>query len=120
MEMVIQFLCARYPQHFELGSDKKTFINHILQTEQDVYAKHPLLVILDNVPEDFGITLRNPETGYYHFRAGVICSSLGWNVDTKMGMNLQEIHKPIPDYKEKMQFSMDRYVPFSPMAFFMT
>jgi hypothetical protein len=110
MEMVLQFLCARYPQHFHLHSDKKTFENKILGTTQDVKSKHPLLVLLDNVPEDFAITLRDPETGYYHFRAGMICSALGWNVGTKIGMNLQQIHAPIPDYKEKMQFSMDRYV----------
>lgn len=108
MEMVLQFLCARYPQYFTLHQDKKTFENKILGTKQDVSAKHPLLVLLDNVPEDFGIMLRNPETGYYHLRAGLVCSALGWNVGTKIGMQLHQIHAPIPDYKEKMQFSMDR------------
>ena len=110
METSIQFLCARYPQYFHLHSDKKTFENKILGTKQDVSSKHPLLVMLDNIPEDFAIMLRNPETGYYPFRAGMICSALGWNVGTKIGLQLHEIHAPIPDYKEKMQFSMDRYV----------
>ena len=67
-------------------------------------------VLLNNIPEDFAITLRDPDTGYYSFRAGIICSSLGWNVGSKIGLKLHEIHKPIPDYKEKMQFSMDRFV----------
>jgi hypothetical protein len=35
---------------------------------------------------------------------------MGWNVGTKIGLQLHQIHDPIPDYKEKMQFSMDRYV----------
>jgi len=109
MEMALQFYCARYPQHFTLHDDKKTFENKILGTKQDVSKKHPLLVLLDNVPEDFAIMLRNPETGYYHFRAGMICSALGWNTGTKIGMQLHQIHGPIPDYKEKMQFSMDRF-----------
>ena len=108
MEMVLQFLCARYPHYFSLSEDQKVFKNEILRTEQDVRAKHPLLIILDSVPEDFAIMLRNPETGYYHFRAGVICSALGWNLGTKIGLQLHEIHAPIPDYREKMQFSMDR------------
>lgn len=69
---------------------------------------HPLLVLLENVPEDFACMLRNPEDGYYYFRAGILCSALGWNVDMKIGMQLKEIHSPIPDYKEKMEFSMDR------------
>lgn len=108
MEMCLAFLCARYPQYFHLNEEKTIFYNGILKTESHLSVEDPLIVILNNVPEDFGITLRNPETGHYHFRAGLICSALGWNVDTKIGMNLQEIHKPIPDYKEKMQFSMDR------------
>ena len=108
MEMNVQFLCARYPQYFSLSANRRTFTNKILGTVQDVYAKHPLLVILDNVPEDFAVMLRDPESGYYFFRAGVICSALGWNLGTKIGLKLNEIHAPIPDYKEKMQFSMDR------------
>lgn len=113
MEMVLQFLCARYPHHFKLypsGSDSSKMVleNTILGTTQVVQEKHPLLILLDNVPEDFALMLRNPSTGYYHFRAGMICSALGWNVATKIGKRLHEIHAPIPDYREKMQFSMDR------------
>ncbi|KAI1373529.1 hypothetical protein F4677DRAFT_429192 [Hypoxylon crocopeplum] len=109
MEMVLQFLCARYPHYFVLSADKSRLENKILGTVSVIKEKHPLLILLDNVPEDFGIVLRNPETGVYHFRAGMICSALGWSVGTKIGMKLHEIHQPIPDYKEKMQFSMDRF-----------
>ncbi|KAI0888226.1 uncharacterized protein GGS22DRAFT_94900 [Annulohypoxylon maeteangense] len=109
MEMVIQFLCARYPQYFVLSADKSRLENKILGTVSMIKEKHPLLILLDNVPEDFGMVLRDPESGYYAFRAGLICSALGWNVGSKIGMKLHEIHTPIPDYKEKMQFSMDRY-----------
>ena len=109
MEMCLQFYCARYPTCFSLSSDKNTFHNKLLQTDTDIKSIHPLHVLLNNVPEDFGIVLRNEKDGMYYFRAGLICSSLGWNVGTKIGMQLQEIHKPIPDYKEKMSFSMDRY-----------
>lgn len=108
MEMTLQFLCARYPHYFTLSADKTTFHNSILNTKTDIRSKHPLLVMLDHIPEDFAIMLRDPETGYYHFRAGMICSALGWNVGTKIGLQLHQIHAPIPDYKEKMQFSMDR------------
>ncbi|KAF4971872.1 hypothetical protein FZEAL_9729 [Fusarium zealandicum] len=107
MEMVIQFLCARYPQAFELHED--TFINHILGVSQDLDKIEPLHFILNHVPEDFALTLRNPETGRYCFRAGIICSSVGWKLSHKIGLGLPEIHEPVPDYKEKMEFSMDRY-----------
>lgn len=107
MEMVLQFICSRYPQYFSLV-DNHILQNRILGVEQDIRSKHPLEILLDHVPEDYGITMRDDATGYYFFRAGVICSSLGWNVSTKIGLQLHEIHAPIPDYKEKMQFSMDR------------
>ncbi|KAF3395803.1 hypothetical protein F1880_007087 [Penicillium rolfsii] len=108
MEMVLQFVCTRYPQHFELV-DNRILHNRILGTEQDIRAKPPLEVLLDNVPEDFALMLRDDQTGYYFLRAAVICSALGWNVGSKIGKQLHQIHEPIPDYKEKMQFSMDRF-----------
>ncbi|OAK97039.1 hypothetical protein IQ06DRAFT_39719 [Phaeosphaeriaceae sp. SRC1lsM3a] len=109
MEMSLQFLCARYPQYFKLDEDAMVFHNRILHTQTDLRATEPLHVLFQNIPEDFAIMLRDDETGFYLFRAGIICSSLGWNVASKIGMRLHEIHAPIPDYKEKMQFSMDRY-----------
>lgn len=108
--MALQFLCARYPQYFRLDSEKIVFYNGILKTETDLKTTPPLQTLLNNVPEDFAIMLRDEKTGFYLFRAGIICSALGWNVGSKIGMRLHEIHAPIPDYKEKMQFSMDRCV----------
>lgn len=110
MEMCLQFYCARYPQYFHLNETKTVFHNGILKTETDLKSLSPLQILLKNVPEDFAMMLRDPETGIYSFRAGIICSSLGWNVGSKIGLKLHEIHAPIPDYKEKMQFSMDRFV----------
>ncbi|CAL5871764.1 uncharacterized protein PFLUO_LOCUS6017 [Penicillium psychrofluorescens] len=108
MEIVLQFICARYPHYFSLV-DNRVLHNRILGTEQDIRAKPPLEILLDNVPEDFALMLRDDKTGFYILRAAVICSALGWNVASKIDRQLHEIHSPIPDYKEKMQFSMDRF-----------
>ncbi|KAL8899947.1 MAG: hypothetical protein Q9207_005937 [Kuettlingeria erythrocarpa] len=119
MEIALQFLCARYPQYFSLScSDEKGYVfqNGILKNETVIKDMHPLHVLLENVPEDFAVMLRNPDDGCYYLRAGVLCSSLGWNLASKLGMQLKEIHKPIPDYKEKMEFSMDRYFSKMPTA----
>jgi hypothetical protein len=109
MEMCLQFYCARYPQYFSLSADRRTFHNELLKEKTDIKSMNPLHVLLNNVPEDFALVLRKETDGMYYFRAGVICSSLGWNVSTKIGLQLKEIHSAIPDYKEKMSFSMDRY-----------
>lgn len=107
MEMVLQFICARYPQHFTLV-DNRILQNHILGSDYDLRTTHPLVVLLENVPEDFALMMRDDKTGFYFLRAAVVCSALGWNVASKIGRQLHQIHAPIPDYKEKMQFSMDR------------
>lgn len=115
MEHALQFYCDRYPQYFTLSyspSEGHIFHNRILKNETVISNMHPLHVLLQNVPEDFAVMLRNSEDGCYYFRAGVLCSALGWNVEMKLGMQLKEIHSPIPDYKEKMEFSMDRLVIF--------
>lgn len=109
MEMTIQFLCARYPQCFQLDRATNTFCDRILQKTTDLTATPPLHVILHHIPEDFAIMLRDPLTGEYFFRGGIICSSLGWNLASKIGLPLREIHATVPHYGEKMRFSMDRY-----------
>lgn len=108
MEMVLQFVCTRYPNQFQL--DGYVFVNQILNTRTDLSTTPPLLVLLDNVPEDFGIMLRDDVTGRYVLRGGMVCSSVGWKLSEKVGLGLPGIHKVVPDYKEKMEFSMDRLV----------
>ncbi|KAK2608396.1 hypothetical protein QQS21_003082 [Conoideocrella luteorostrata] len=108
MEMVIQFICNRYPQYFQLDVGKTKLRNKLLCTTTDLNITPPLKVIFDNVPEDFAITIRENATGFYHLRAGIVCSTLGWNLHTKINKSLQEIHAPVADFKEKMAKSVDR------------
>lgn len=105
-EMALQFLSLRYPQSFNIRGT--VFVNNILGTSHDVRVCDPLHVLLENLPEDFGIMMRDEKTGRYHLRAGVICSSLGWKLGEKIGMGLSGVHQAVPSYKEKMAFSMDR------------
>ncbi|KAF3940015.1 hypothetical protein ABW19_dt0204581 [Dactylella cylindrospora] len=115
MEMVVQFLCARYPQYFSLsttsanGKNIYTLHNKILEQTFEVNSMDPLHVIFYNVPEDFIIVMKDDLTEKYTFKAGVICSSIGWDVSTKIGKELAMVHTPVPEYKEKMAMSMDRY-----------
>ncbi|KAK8231770.1 hypothetical protein HDK77DRAFT_398693 [Phyllosticta capitalensis] len=109
MEIALEFLVHRYPQYFQLDKDNMIFHNGILKTKSDLKKEKPLEVLMNNVPEDFAMVLRDPETGMYFLRCGMVCSSLGWDLGTKAGLRLDQIHEPIPDYKEKMSFSMDRY-----------
>ncbi|XP_006458276.1 hypothetical protein AGABI2DRAFT_63838 [Agaricus bisporus var. bisporus H97] len=108
-EMVIQFLCVRYPNQFSLDSSG-IFHNRILGRSFDTKGvKMPLELLLENVPEDFLLVQEDKETGLYHFCAGVSASAVGWNMSMKIGKALHDVHGPVPYYKEKLQHSMDRY-----------
>ncbi|KAK7023909.1 hypothetical protein R3P38DRAFT_2954866 [Favolaschia claudopus] len=109
MEMVIQFVCARYPRQFQMDAASGLFRNDILNIVSDTTNIHPLLFLLQHIPEDFLLTQEDKTSGLYVFRAGVSCSSIGWNVSTKIGLPLADIHGDVPDYKEKMEFSMNRF-----------
>ncbi|TWU71268.1 hypothetical protein ED733_000274 [Metarhizium rileyi] len=107
MEMALQYLSIKYPQQFEVRDD--VFVNHILNKKHELSVTEPLRVLLEHLPEDFGITMRDEKTGRYHLRAGMICSSLGWKLGQKIGMGLASVHQAVPSYKEKLAFSMDRF-----------
>jgi Protein of unknown function (DUF3445) len=111
-EMVIQFLCARYPLQFQLkrtDDGRHVFHNNILRTSVDVTSTTSLEFLANNVPEDFVLMLRDPDTGKYRLRAGIICSAIGWNLGEKLDQELSDIHEHVPDYKAKMEKSMDRW-----------
>ncbi|EGO21617.1 hypothetical protein SERLADRAFT_474213 [Serpula lacrymans var. lacrymans S7.9] len=108
MEMVIQFLCARYPNQFYYNEWTGMFHNHILASRSDTRKIRPLVFLLQNVPEDFLIVQKDEKTGLSVLTAGVSCSAVGWNLSLKIGQPLHQIHGPVPFYKEKMSFSMDR------------
>jgi len=114
MEMLLQFLCQRYPQHFALLEDCTVFRNELLCTTTNVRTIPPLQVIFDNVPEDYAIMLRNEDDGFYYLRAAMVCSSVGWHVGQHRDSPLSSIHAhSVPDV-DKMAMSMDRW--FSKMA----
>ncbi|KAF3916999.1 hypothetical protein ABW21_db0202734 [Orbilia brochopaga] len=124
MEMSLQFLAARYPQYFTLDTVTMTFKNRILSRTFDVGDDiDPMMVLFQNVPEDFVIVVKwqpgmaagtsalkdEEKEGKYVFMAGLLCSALFWDMGTKIGKTVAEIHAGVPDYQEKMSMSMDRY-----------
>ena len=109
MEMVVQFLCVRYPRLFKYSARTGRFWNGVRRMSFDTRRLDPLRFLLENVPEDFAVILEDKKTGNYHLRAGVILSAIGWNMGTKMGLSLHEIHTGVPDY-HKIGGSVDRYV----------
>ncbi|KAK0704484.1 hypothetical protein B0H67DRAFT_603625 [Lasiosphaeris hirsuta] len=113
MEMLLQFLCRRYPQHFSLSNTNTVFHNRLLNTTTNLTTTPPLRVLFDNVPEDYAIMLRNESDGFYYLRAAMVCSSVGWHIGQHRDKPLRAIHAEVPD-ADRMAMSMDRW--FSKMG----
>ncbi|RPB24237.1 hypothetical protein L211DRAFT_752249, partial [Terfezia boudieri ATCC MYA-4762] len=127
MELVVMWLAKRYPKWFSLVEDRdvaegKILVNKILGTRTELdNGLSPLMVLLENVPEDFALMFptivpsldsNEPAKVVYTLRAGVICSSIGWSLGTKIGCSLHDIHHttgPVPHYATKMTVAMDRF-----------
>lgn len=109
MEMLLQFTCIRYPKYFSMSESKSVLYNRLLNTETNLDTTSPLQVIFDNIPEDYGIMLRNENDGLYYLRAAMVCSSVGWDIGQHRDEPLRMIHTHVPDYASKMAFSMDRF-----------
>lgn len=114
MEMLLQFLCKRYPQHFALSAaDDALFHNRLLNTTTNLTTTPPLRVLFENVPEDYAIMLRHEADGFYYLRAAMVCSSVGWHIGQHRDRPLRAIHTEVPD-AGRMAMSMDRW--FSKMG----
>lgn len=114
MEILVQFICKRYPQYFNLENDNTILQNRLLNTRTDLLKTPPLEVVYQNIPEDYAMVFRNEQDGFYYLRAAMVCSSVGWDIGMHRGKPLRRIHDGVPDYAEKMAFSMDRF--FAKMA----
>lgn len=114
MEMLVLFICKRYPQHFSLEDNDTVLHNRLLNLRTDLTRTPPLKVVFANIPEDYAMVLRNENDGLYYLRAAMVCSSVGWDIGMNRGKPLRGIHEHVPDYAEKMAFSMDRF--FAKMA----
>lgn len=108
MEMVLQFLCHKYPHYFQLEEGNTVLRNQLLKTTTDIPSLHPLEVLFRNVPEDYAVMCRNEQDGLYYLRCAMICSSVGWNVGLHKNKVLRAIHDNVPQWEEKMAFSVDR------------
>lgn len=61
------------------------------------------------VDDDIFILLPSPDGGGYVLDGFVTCCPNGFDTSRKLGLKLRKIHRSVPDYKQKLEGSMDRY-----------
>jgi hypothetical protein len=51
----------------------------------------------------------DPSTPKYHLSAFITCFPSGFSTSQKLGLQLSDIHAPVPGYAQKLERSMDRF-----------
>lgn len=121
-EIVMNYMCDKYPTCFKKQEDEKMIYNlitkkkypmHISSSTIDPYELQEFLA--ENIEEDFIILLKDPtrqteENGNeYFFKAGVFGFAAGFNPIDRFNTPLSFIHHPIPGYESKLKLSMNRF-----------
>ncbi|KAF9246896.1 hypothetical protein BU15DRAFT_39075 [Melanogaster broomeanus] len=89
----------------------------ILETLDSVdMGEEAMKIVTGLVQEDMAIMIEGSD-GKYYFQAGSICIPGFWRMSDKIGMPLDEIHVSgnVPQYKEKLQMSMERFFKRMPL-----
>lgn len=115
--MTLNFLHDRYPMLFEIDKEKDIFVNKIsndiLPYCPDELAPGYLVELLGgNIEEDFIIMLKdNPddEEEEYITRASVTGTPAGFDPSLHNDQPVSHIHKPVPQYKERLKSPMERF-----------
>ncbi|KAJ5084128.1 hypothetical protein NUU61_008707, partial [Penicillium alfredii] len=115
--LVGAYLPTRSPRMFTLTQEEKekpSSIHNLVTNETFSLcpADNPLdtLRILSGlVEDDLLFLLPSDDGGGYMLKGFVSCFPNGFNTATKFNLELRDIHTPIPQYREKLEKSMDRY-----------
>jgi hypothetical protein len=110
------FLPTRFPRMFVLQhtGNKEGFLHNLVTDEKLSLspAEKPLETLERMgglVDDDFLFLLPSDDEDGYTLKGFVTCFPNGFNTFRKLNLKLRDIHKPVPQYKEKLEKSMDRY-----------
>jgi len=113
--MMGEHLPTRFPDYFTTDKHTNTFKNNILDKTlpltppvDDQDGTEALKLLGQTIEEDLLIMTKS-ESGEYILRCFLAGFPAGFDTSKKCGMTLREIHGPVPLYKEKLAFSMDKY-----------
>ena len=110
---MVDHLVHRFPEWFERVGD--TIVNHhrgeILPLAPAVdgsWSEHPLAITGRLVQEDMAILVPDA-TGRMVFGAGAVCFPNRWDLRSKLGLTLTEVHAPVAKLNEQLERPIDDF-----------
>lgn len=115
--LVGTYLPTRYPRMFQIisppGGNSSVLRNLVTGEDLSMCSseapKETLRALGGLVDDDFLFLVPSEDGDSFTLKGFVTCFPNGFNTSKKLNMKLRDIHKPVPNYKEKLEKSMDRY-----------
>ena len=114
--LVGTYLPTRFPLMFQLQQqDGKVTLLHSTVTgeycslEPEANPLITLRIMGGLIDDDLLFLLPSEDGDGYTLKAFITCFPNGFNTAKKLNLKLRDIHKPVPQYKEKLEKSMERY-----------
>lgn len=117
LSVVVDFLTARFPQHFTTSNTSEgSRIFNKLTNETFLIGQacpNPLEVAARLAMEDFTVLMKDPDTGTYTLRASATLFPAGWKLQERIGVSIAKLHSPVPKWQEQVGGHVNRYLPLS-------
>lgn len=111
LEYLVEYLPRRFPNLFTVSKDGNTIKNHatgeVLRISEPYDDHHPLYLAGRLIEDDLNVLTEGPD-GEYVLKAVLSAFPAGFFIQDKMDKPLSVIHQPVPLYREKLAFSMNK------------
>lgn len=115
---MVEFLIQRYPMYFKTNIFSNLVTNIITndepfpKTSKSLTSDEIMNIIARNIEEDFLILIKdNPEdkSEEYILRSSLNSFPAGFDPSVNFNQPVSFIHKPVPQYKSRLQFTMGKF-----------
>lgn len=110
--LMVSYLPTRFPTMFSAGTEPRSLFNKVTGVTLSPDVSDPneaLRAISASLDEDWLVLLRAEDGDGYVLGGHIACFPAGFDISQKIGWRIRDIHGPVPQYKAKLQTSMERF-----------
>ena len=107
LDEVIKYILQslKYQHNYEVN---KHYVIRPDNVKIELNDKSKVKIIARLIQEDILVHQLDPIDNLYKLTAGALCFPSFWTLSQKMGMNLERIHKPVPEFTKEIARRVDR------------
>jgi len=112
LEALVEQLCAQWPQWFARSGDDVVNLHRnerfrIVPDADGRWIEHPLSIAGRLVQEDLAVLVERD--GRMMFGGGSVCFPNRWDLASKLGRSMAEVHAPVSRLNEQLESTIDDF-----------